>query len=440
MSAGAGAPVSASIRLPLARTDKPPRVTSRAAAVYGWASSRAPRRNAPLSAAPEWPTPTAAKPIRPRSCTRVRGPAASTSSARSMPIAGSGGVEEAHHCVGLQQCGWIPIDVEDDDVSTPDQLPTAWRRPRIDGTELPRQSHTAGWHKGAWLLASRHGESGVTPAQVGEAGREATERDPPVGSGVSGDDLWDAQASQLGNIVEIRSVVAHRNLDQLVAGCRLLGCGERQAGQSLAQGGDTGLLGEDNQYGPGSGDDVDDVGESGQPCRNGLSYGMPEGDHLVQSPDLDQHRVLPTGQQGAVLSHGAKGRISTPASARALRTATAIATAPGESPCTQMERAETATSVPSTDRSMPVISIDTIRWATSAGSCSSASGRERGTNVAWAVYPRSAKASVTALKPACSACLSSAEPGSPSSGSAGSYVTTAATTAAAWCSSCTTRL
>src|SRR5688572_16892050 len=361
MSAGAGAPVRASIKLPLARTDKLPRVTSSAAAVYGWASSRAPRRNAPRSAAPERLTPTAAKPTRPRSCTRVSGPAVSTSSARSVPIGSSGYIEEAHHRVGLQQCGWIPIDVEDDDISTADQLPTARRRPRINGTELPRQSHSAGWHGGAGLLTARHGQSWVAPAQVGEAGREATERDPPVSPGVRGDDLRGAQASQLGNIGEIRSVVTHRDLDHVVAGCRLLGMGCRQVGQSLAQGGDTGLLRDDDQYGRGGGDDVNDVGESGHTRRNGLPYGMPERDHLVHSPNLDQHRVLPARQQGAVLGHGAKGRISTPASARALRTATAIATAPGESPCTQIERAETATSVPSIDRSRPVTSIDTMR-------------------------------------------------------------------------------
>src|SRR4029453_1284404 len=150
-----------------------------------------------------------------------------------------------------------------------------------------------------------------------------------------------------------------------------------------------------------------------------LAYGAGERDHLVQSSDLDQYRVLPTGQQGAVLGHGAKGRSSTPASARAFRTATAIATAPGESPCTQIERAETARSAPSTDRSRPVISIDTMRRATSAGSCSRAPGCERGTSAAWAVYPRSAKASVTALKPARLARRSNADPGSPSTGSAG---------------------
>ncbi len=52
----------------------------------------------------------------------------------------------------------------------------------------------------------------------------------------------------------------------------------------------------------------------GVPCRNRLAYGMGEGEHVVQSPDLDQHRMLPAGQQGAVLGHDAKGRISTPAS------------------------------------------------------------------------------------------------------------------------------
>ena len=45
-----------------------------------------------------------------------------------------------------------------------------------------------------------------------------------------------------------------------------------------------------------------------------------------------------------------------------------------------------------------------------------------------AVYPRSANASVTVDRRACSACRSRADPGNPSSGSVGSYAASAATT------------
>lgn len=53
-------------------------------------------------------------------------------------------------------------------------------------------------------------------------------------------------------------------------------------------------------------------------------------------------------------AHDPKEWMSTPAAASDCRTATAISTAPGESPCTQIESALTLTSVPSgstTDRS-----------------------------------------------------------------------------------------
>jgi hypothetical protein len=42
--------------------------------------------------------------------------------------------------------------------------------------------------------------------------------------------------------------------------------------------------------------------------------------------------MLTAAQQGAVFGHDAKARISAPASASAFRTATAMVTAPGESP------------------------------------------------------------------------------------------------------------
>ena len=59
---GQGAPVSATVTPPCARTASPPKVTSSAAAPSGLPSSRLASRSEPRSAAPDRPTPRAAKP------------------------------------------------------------------------------------------------------------------------------------------------------------------------------------------------------------------------------------------------------------------------------------------------------------------------------------------------------------------------------------------
>jgi hypothetical protein len=110
------------------------------------------------------------------------------------------------------------------------------------------------------------------------------------------------------------------------------------------------------------------------------------------------------------------------------------------SPCTQTDRAATATGDPSTAGTVPVRSQDAHRSATAAGSCSTAPGSRRDTSRPCGVYARSAKNSGTAVSPAAAACRSHCEPGSPSTGSAGSYATTASTTAAACSASSTIAL
>src|SRR5512133_433503 len=97
------------------------------------------------------------------------------------------------------------------------ELPSARRGAGIDGTELTRQRHTSGWHGCAGLPTPRRGESGVTPAQVGEAGREAAERHPPLTPSVSSNDIPDVKPGEPGHLGEIRPVIVHQNFDDLVA-------------------------------------------------------------------------------------------------------------------------------------------------------------------------------------------------------------------------------
>src|SRR5699024_9176711 len=99
----------------------------------------------------------------------------------------------------------------------------------------------------------------------------------------------------------------------------------------------------------------------------------------VGAGELDQK-----GGRAAVQDpHGAahrKGRTSIRAPASALRTARAISTAPGESPCTQIVSAVTATVEPSIAVTVPASTMRTMRAAISPGSASTAPGSVRGTS------------------------------------------------------------
>ena len=80
-----------------------------------------------------------------------------------------------------------------------------------------------------------------------------------------------------------------------------------------------------------------------------------------------------------------KASTVTPAASRPALTDSAIATAPGESPCTQTDSASIATTVPSTATTCPSVTIRTTRRPTSSASCSRAPGSLRGTSVPSAV-------------------------------------------------------
>ena len=104
------------------------------------------------------------------------------------------------------------------------------------------------------------------------------------------------------------------------------------------------------------------------------------------------------------------------------------------SPWTQIESGRSVIEPPSTSSIGSPDAIATHRCAMVAASWSTAPWSRRETSVPSGVYARSANASCTVVRPACSAWRSHTEPGRPSTGSVRSWTTIASTTAAA-CSS-----
>ena len=56
-----------------------------------------------------------------------------------------------------------------------------------------------------------------------------------------------------------------------------------------------------HQHRPGSGHHVNDLGEPGGSCCDGLADSLSQSEDVIQACDLDQHGMLPARQQGAVL-------------------------------------------------------------------------------------------------------------------------------------------
>ncbi len=83
----------------------------------------------------------------------------------------------------------------------------------IRGGIVARDGHRAGGDGRAGCGQPRHSQPGVKAREVGEARREAAERDEIVGLGVPRYDLGHRAAGRIGHGVEIGAVVAHRQCD-----------------------------------------------------------------------------------------------------------------------------------------------------------------------------------------------------------------------------------
>jgi len=120
---------------------------------------------------------------------------------------------------------------------------------------------------------------------------------------------------------------------------------------------------------------VGDPRQSGRQDRGAQRVGVRG---LHQEPPVARPPDVPHANRGLPQANGTTW---TPASPSALRTDLASSTAPGVSPCTQIDLAETGTTVPSIASISPSTAIRTARSATSRGSVMTATGERRGTSV-----------------------------------------------------------
>ena len=105
------------------------------------------------------------------------------------------------------------------------------------------------------------------------------------------------------------------------------------------------------------------------------------GDRIKQIWAVRNPEKLRPWAWGGLTGPQANERISTPASTRPLRSARAISTAPGVSPCTHTVCAENSMKLPSTASTRPSRTILRQRSTIAAGSCSTAPGSSRETSV-----------------------------------------------------------
>src|SRR5690606_26101437 len=211
--------------------------------------------------------------------------------------------------------------------------------------------------------------AGIPAREIAEAGREAAERREPRGARVRRDDRLARQSREPRDVVEVLAAVDDL---ELAGATPALGHGvERDLAHAGGRSPGIARPG-DGQEHRARGGDLVDLAE-----RLGGHAGV-EGHDLVEPAELDDER--PVACPAHALDH-AKLRTRTPAPSSASRTARAIATDPGVSPCTQMLSASTATSEPSTARTTPSSARRRMRSATARASCSTAPSCERGTSV-----------------------------------------------------------
>src|SRR6478735_8998818 len=354
------------------------------------------------------------------------------------------GVDEADRRARREQRGRVAVDVPQHGVGRADELPPAGGVLGVDATEIACESDGSGWDTCAWLAATRHVQARVAVDEVGEAGCEAPEPDPPRRAGVGADHLVAGQSGEVGDLVEVGPVVAHEDLDHDLSRVGRRGDRHGQAVRLVE------ALPADVRPPPGVPEHDEDGARPGHEVVDGLPHtrgALGEGPQVATQGErgigvghLDEQGCAAHRQQPGLHAQPAKGRISTPDCSSAARTARAIATAPGVSPWMHTDSARTSTSVPSTAVTRPSCPSRTTRAATSPGSWSTAPGSVRGTRRPSGVYPRSAKASVTARSPASDASSSTRLPGRPRTGSDVSTATTASTSARACASWWTTAL
>ncbi len=181
--------------------------------------------------------------------------------------------------------------------------------------------------------------------QIGEARRETGEGNAVLAARVAAHDFFRCDAEQFGHLGEVFAVIAHGDGDQFArgafAGREGQGCDARRE--------------------RGEGDRRGLEAQQQSPCgRHDLRHALKrlclqrsqQGLRLRQVIQLDQHAVEADGQAS---HHGApmKERIATPAPSSVARTWRAISTAPGLSPCTQIESASMRTVEPSRAWTMP---------------------------------------------------------------------------------------
>ena len=255
---------------------------------------------------------------------------------------GSRARDEADLRPGRQQRGRGAGGVPEHGVGAADQLPAARRAAGVDAAELAREPDRPGRDARARLRPTLDVQPGVAAGQVGEAGREAAEPDPPRRAGVRGHHLVDVEPGQLGDLGQVRAVVDDRDLDGLAVG-RV----DRRDVQRLdgpAQRAEVGARADGDDHGPRSRHDVDHARPARRLDRGGV------GEHGVEVGELHEDRRVPhrphprphrspPGRRSPAQTNACS---STPAAARPSRTAVAISTAPGESPCTHADSARTA--------------------------------------------------------------------------------------------------
>src|SRR6185437_9369 len=103
-------------------------------------------------------------------------------------------------------------------VGAADQLPTAGRAAGVDAAELAREPDRPGRDARARLRSTLDVQPGIAAGQLGEAGCEAAEPDPPRRAGVRGDDLVGVEPGELGDLGQVRAVVDDGDLDGLAVG------------------------------------------------------------------------------------------------------------------------------------------------------------------------------------------------------------------------------
>ena len=260
-------------------------------------------RRPPARAAGRRPTPPPRPPARPsRARGRRSGPCARAACAergpsrRQHPLAAprararhpSASRDEADLRPGRQQSGRGAGGVPERGVGAADQLPTAGRAAGVDAAELAREPDRPGRDARARLRPTLDVQPGIAAGQVGEAGREAAEPDPPRRAGVRGHHLVGVEPGELGDLGQVRAVVDDGDLDGLAVG-RV----DRRDVQRLdgpAQRSEVGARADGDHHGARSRHDVDHARPA---CR--LDRGR-VGEHGVEVGELHEDRRVPHRQ------------------------------------------------------------------------------------------------------------------------------------------------